>query len=396
MRVTIRPSRAMGNISAPPSKSVAHRLLICSALAGGGSVSGLDYSGDILATLDCLTALGFTYEKSGDRVSFTGGKLRPGTPCARESGSTLRFLAPLAALCVGQTTFTGSERLFLRPLGEYERVFRERGLVFEKKSDSLTVSGLLSAGEYTLRGDISSQFVSGLLFVLPLLEGESTVRVIPPFESRSYVDMTVYCLGLFGINIIKKDENTFFVPGGGKYIPADTCVPGDFTNAAYLDAFSYIGGDVRISPVDGEIPQGDRIYKTLFEKLKNGPAQIDLSDTPDLAPVLFALAAALHGGTFTGCGRLRYKESNRIEAMCTELAKFGVELQSDGERVTVGCTLKAPGIPLCSHNDHRIVMALAPLCAITGGQIEGAEAVGKSFPGYFEIVSQLGVDIKWE
>ena len=394
MTVTIYPSKPAGTVAAPPSKSMAHRLLICAGLAiGEKTVRGVALSEDILATMDCLRALGVdcTY-RDGD-VTVTGYTPHCGENGAvlncRESGSTLRFFLPMC-LSGPPMTLTGSERLLARPLDVYADICRKQGIAFEKRASALRVQGKLAPGEFRLPGDVSSQFVSGLLFALPLLEGDSTIRLRPPVESRSYIDMTMAALRAFGVETAWLDRETIAVPGRQCYaFRSDVTVEGDWSNAAFFLALG-----VPVTGLDADSLQGDRVCTEFFEALRRGPAELDIADCPDLGPVLFAFAAAHRGGVFTGTRRLRMKESDRGWAMAEELAKFGVCVEVQENRIAVSGGLRAPAETLSGHNDHRIVMALSVLCARTGGTIEGAEAVRKSFPDFFERLRDCKIEME--
>lgn len=397
MKVRIFASRANGKVSAPPSKSVAHRALICGALSEKSNIKNLAFSKDIEATLSCLSALGAkVLDKEG---SLCIGSLNPFEPSenatlfCNESGSTLRFMLPLCMLANKKITLTGSERLFSRPLGIYEEIAEQNGILFEKNENSVTVCGKLKAGEYKVRGDISSQFISGLLFALPLLDGDSSIEIIGNFESASYIDITVEALKTFGIEI-KRQKNTFYITGNQRYRSCDYIVEGDYSNAAFLDGFNLLGGSVWLSGLNHKSQQGDRVYKQIYAELLEGKSKFDLSDCPDLAPVLFALSSQF-GAEFTGTKRLKIKESDRAEAMKEELSKLGVEVEVFENSVIIKkCELKAPTEAICSHNDHRIVMAMALLLTKTGGIIENAQAVEKSFPDFFETIKKLGIEME--
>jgi len=397
MRVTISPSCAAGVVQAPPSKSVAHRALLCGALSNGSTIRNLAWSKDIEATLACLTAMGAIVDRRPDTIRIGGlnPKINVGKtvlPC-NESGSTLRFLLPLCLLCDSPVTLTGSRRLLQRPLSVYEDICRRQRLAFTPAYDSVTVCGRLSAGEYRVPGDVSSQFISGLLFALPLLEGDSTITVEGSFESASYVDLTLSVLRNFGIEVRQSDK-TFFVRGGQQYSAADYVVEGDYSNAAFLDAFNLLGGRVKVNSLTDKTVQGDRVYRDFYHQLTQGVKQFDLSDCPDLAPVMFAVSAAHGGATFCGTARLRIKESDRSAAMAEELAKFGVSVTVEENTVTVHSGgLSAPREPLDGHNDHRIVMALSLLCTVTGGTILGCDAVAKSFPDFFDVLKSLQIGL---
>ena len=377
---------------------MAHRLLIGAALAKGTSLlSGVEYSEDVLATLDCLCALGAKITRDADRVTVDPASfLQIETavlPC-RESGSTLRFLIPLALASGKKITFLGSERLFARPLDVYDDLCRENGFLFEKGQNSLTVCGKLKAKHYCVRGDISSQFISGLLFALVFLKKDALIEILPPFESRGYVDLTLEALSAFGANVTFEKEYAISVKAAeldGKPLR----VEGDYSNAAFLDAFNLTGSSVAVEGLKENSAQGDRVYREYFALLDTSCPTLDVRDCPDLTPVLIALAALKNGATFTGTKRLRAKESDRGAAMQEELEKLGVSLQVSDDSITVPKkTLRYREQPLYSHSDHRIVMALSLILCQTGGVIEGAEAVKKSYPSFFEEIKTLGAKVE--
>ncbi|MBR6940672.1 MAG: 3-phosphoshikimate 1-carboxyvinyltransferase [Clostridia bacterium] len=399
MTVEIFPSKASGRIKAPASKSMAHRLLICAALCDGTStIRGISESEDILATIDCLRSLGAVCEINGDTVTVTGKDMLTAMPSGtlhcRESGSTLRFLIPIALACGRNTVFDGSSHLLSRPLNVYEEMCSEKGMLFSQDAGSVVVKGPLKAGEYRVPGNISSQFISGLLFALPLLNEDSTVTVLPPVESGSYIDLTVRALEIAGVTIERPSLNILKIKGNSRYRPIDVTVEGDYSNAAFLSAFNYTGGNVIIDGLDPDSLQGDKIYSKYFESISRGTPSIHIGDCPDLGPVMFALSASKYGGVYTGTRRLRIKESDRAEAMAEELRKFGVSVTVGDDSVVIyPKEFHAPDEVLNSHNDHRIVMALAVLCSITGGKIAGAEAVRKSYPDFFERISDAGIKV---
>lgn len=399
MNVLIRPGIARGTVAAPPSKSMAHRLLICAALAEGESiVRGVDRSEDILATADCLSVLGASLSWDGSSVRVRGCDPRKAGPAVlrcRESGSTLRFMIPLCLLSGSAMRLEGSETLLSRPLSVYEDLCRERNLTLRRMDGGLLAEGRLTAGEYTVPGGVSSQFITGLLFALPLLSGDSRITLIPPVESRSYLSLTLQALRDAGVSVSWTDQNTLIVPGNTAYQSQDTEVEGDYSNAAFFEALNCAGGRVTVTGLRKDSLQGDRVYQEFFPQLAAGPAELDLSDCPDLAPVLFSVAALCYGAVFTGTRRLRFKESDRGAAMAEEMAKFGVTLNLEENRIAVpAAALHAPSEALDSHNDHRIAMALSLLCTRTGGEIRGAEAVRKSFPDYWERLRSLKIDIE--
>ena len=395
MKVEIQKSQLKGTIVAPPSKSLAHRLLICAALAGESTVCNLAFSEDILATLDCLKALGFSCAIKDNAATFKGREKisNPVLNC-RESASTLRFFIPLCSVLAEEATLTGTKKLLSRPLSVYEKIFAEQKLFFHNDGAEVKIQGRLSSGVYAVPGDVSSQFVSGLLFALPLLEKDSTLTLIPPVESRSYIKLTLEALATFGVEIKTPDENTFFIPGKQKYQPRNVKVEGDYSNSAFFAALKALGHEIEIQGLNNKSSQGDKAYETLLPLLEQGKPKIDLSDCPDLGPVLFAFAAAKNGALFTGTRRLRIKESDRAEAMAQELRKFGVKVEVQEDSVAIESRgFSAPKEELNSHNDHRIAMALSVLATETGGVINGAEAVAKSFPDFFDRIIALNAKV---
>lgn len=400
MKVRIEKGKAKGQITAPSSKSMAHRLLIAAALAEGVStVRAVSMCEDVLATVDCLTALGAKFEASGEDILVRGldmGKTKPmGTLFCRESGSTLRFLLPISMLSGNQAVFKGADGLMRRPMAVYETLSAEKGLTYVTGDNSITVCGPLTSGEYMLPGNVSSQFISGLLFALPLVEGDSIIRLTTQVESRSYIDLTIDALRTFGVCVVWKDTQTLQIQGGQTYCPSNVTVEGDASGAAFPDALNLFGGEVSVCGLAPNSIQGDGIYPKLFTELDHGTPTISIGDCPDLAPILFAIAAAKNGGVFLDTKRLKIKESDRAEVMAEELRKFGAEVTVNENSVVIEpSAFCAPSATLCGHNDHRIVMALSVLCTVTGGEIDGAEAVAKSYPAFFDHLRQLGIEVK--
>ena len=399
MIATIEKGTAYGRVEAPPSKSVSHRYLICGALSGGSVIENVAFSEDIKATLNCLSALGAEYEIDGGTVKIGGISPDKAVKCAElfcnESGSTLRFLIPLCLLFGQKITLKGTERLMSRSLAVYKEMCLSQGIEFTEDKESVTVCGKLTAGKYSVRGDVSSQFISGLMFALPLLPDDSIIDITGALESGSYLGMTVKALAEFGVRISRTDEHTIFIKGNQTYKPRTLRVEGDYSNAAFFEAFNSVGGNIAVAGLKKDTCQGDAVYRKLFGKLVRGCPKIDISDCPDLAPVLMAVAAANNGVKLIGTHRLKIKESDRGAAMAEELAKFGCNTEVWENEITVHPrALKTPELPLSGHNDHRIVMALSLLCSITGGSIYGAEAVNKSFPDYFRKLASLGIKVE--
>ncbi len=395
MTAKISPSSLSGTVKAPPSKSMAHRLLIGAGLCEGKSIiHGVALSEDIKATLNCLSALGAKWQRDGDDIIIDGTDVRMSSPqrvleCG-ESGSTIRFFVPISLLSGNKTVLTGAKRLLERPLTVYADMCREKNMFFSQNSNGVSVKGPLIGGTYNIPGNISSQFISGLLFALPLLKEDSIINILPPVESRPYINLTIKALSTFGIEIKETEQNTLFIPGGQHYTPTDATVEGDWSNAAFFEALNLFGNNINVTGLDENTLQGDRVFVKHFESLSKGSPVIHIGDCPDLAPILFAVSAAKYGGVFTGTRRLKLKESDRAECMAAELRKFGTAVTvHDDDVVIFPKEFHTPNEILDGHNDHRIVMSLAVLCTLTGGEIDGAQAVNKSYPGFFETLRCL-------
>lgn len=397
MNVKIKPSVACGKINAPPSKSFAHRLLICAALAKGRSVvENIGENDDVSATVNCLRALGATVELGNNSAVVDGISIKERAENVslncNESGSTLRFLTPLSLVFAKNAEFCGSQRLLERPQNVYETLFKEKECCFTRKGNTLLVGGKLTAGEYRIRGDVSSQFLTGLLFALPLLDGDSEIFLTTPLESSPYIDITVDALSLFGISVERKKDG-FGITGNQRYLSTSVSVEGDWSNAAFLDAYNLIGGDVKVGNLNKKSHQGDRTYLDFYRLIKSGTPNINISDCPDLGPVLIACAALCNGGKFTGTNRLRIKESDRAAAMKTELDKFGVNIiVNDDEIIVPKSEIKPSNVYVSCHNDHRIAMAMALICSKVGGTLADAQCVCKSYPAFFDDIRVLGIE----
>ncbi|MCR5741502.1 MAG: hypothetical protein K6G38_03485 [Gammaproteobacteria bacterium] len=395
MKLRIKKGVLNGKTAVPPSKSYAHRHLIASALSYGGIVKNIEYSDDIIATLTSLKSLGFNYIKRFDSVEFLADRNRKESPVldANESGSTLRFLIPLSLVLYDNVTFLASKKLLERGISLYEELFKNIAIEVIKEEDRLIFKGKLKGGNYKLRGDISSQYFSGLLFALPLLDIDSTIEITTNLESQSYLDITIDVLRRHGIDI-KYEKNLIEIPGRQRYLTCDSYTEGDMSNMANIDAFNYLGSDVILTGFKENSLQGDKIYREYFEILKDRNATLDISNCIDLGPILFSFASLNHGATFTGTNRLKLKESDRALSMKEELSKAGinVEILDDIVKVSSNPSFK-PLYKFNSHNDHRIVMALALYSSISDVVIDGCEAVNKSFPSYFSLLKRLGMEV---
>lgn len=389
MIVNFKKSTASGEIFAPPSKSFCHRALICAALSDGKSViNNISLSEDIKATVSCLEALGAKIKINGASATVFGIKRtepqKEALLFCNESGSTLRFLIPVAAVLSNKTRLSGSERLLERPLGVYEKLFD-----IKKESGFITVSGGFNGEKIYVDGSVSSQFITGLIFAFAI-SGGGEIALTSPLSSKPYIDITADVLKHFGVTVENENYESFKV--SGKFAPHDYTVEGDCSNAAFLDAFNLFSGNVSVLGLNEKTLQGDYAYKKYFELLKTGAPVLPVDDCPDLAPVLLAVAAGLNGCILTGTKRLKIKESDRGEAMKEELLKFGACVKTDENTITVKKSeLHTPETLLSSHNDHRIAMALSVLCSIYGGKIDGFEATAKSYPTFLNDIKKLGI-----
>lgn len=399
MKVKILPSKTSGEVSAPPSKSFAHRYLIGSVLSCGKCViKNIADSDDISATLSCIEQLGGSVTKDGNIVTVipTNEKqIENAVFDCKESGSTLRFFIPVVlATGAKNCMFLGSERLLARGIKEYEKLFENSDVKIKSDEKSIEVNGTLSAGNYEISGEVSSQYTTGMLFALSVLDGKSTLKITGNAESRAYVDMTIKVLKDFGADITETEKNFFEINGKGRLSPGEFTVEGDWSNAAFLIALSRLVGTISVSGLNENSVQGDRFCTAAFDALDGENAEIDLKDCPDLAPILFSYAAYKNGGKFINTRRLRVKESDRANVMAEELKKFGANVKVYENSVEIEKTqLKPPIVPLCGHNDHRIVMALSVLAAVFGAEIDGAEAVNKSYPDFFRVIKKAGVNV---
>ena len=420
MRARITPAKIdSGNITIPPSKSLAHRAIICACLAPGRSViSNIDYSVDIRATIEGMRHLGASIKEDKDTLFIDGietFQYDGDVVNCHESGSTLRFFLPLFSLTGKRATFSGSKRLIERPQNVYEMLFQEQGIDFVRTYPNIIIDGRLKPGELTLKGNVSSQFITGLLFALPLLEADSKIHIEPPFESRSYVDLTIQMLKRFQIIVEYEDAYTLAIKGNQQYQPTDVLVEGDYSQLVFWASLGVLNHSVETHGLDLHSLQGDKKTIDIFQSMNAGikvlddgyqfcpgtlnGTVIDLNDCPDLGPMLFALATQANGKTtFQNAGRLRIKESDRVEAMETELKKLGCSISSTFGTVTITGPVKLQGnVTLHGHNDHRIVMALSILATIADEPItiDDAQAIRKSYPGFFKDLASCGIFIEF-
>ncbi len=414
MNVTVTPSLLRGAIVPPASKSQGHRLIIAAALAAGTSVlTSLSDSQDISATLRCMEALGANYQwetvqdegrDAGDAAPSRALRITgvPGKSAAAhesldcgESGSTLRFLIPIALALAGGGTFRGRGRLMQRPQTPYFEIFREKGIAFSRQDDTLIIKGTLTPGQYRLRGDVSSQFITGLLFALPLLDGDSEITLTTALESSGYIHMTIDALSAFGVTA-EPTGTGWYVPGNQRYRAADAAAEADYSQAAFFYAAKGMGNPLTIAGMDPSSHQGDRVIVE-YEALLDGPGEVvlDVRECPDLVPALAARAALRDGETtrIVNAGRLRLKESDRLASVTAVLNAMGADVREEPEGLTIcGRADLRGGVTVDSWNDHRIAMmaAVAATRCRAPVTITGAECVRKSYPTFWEDLKALG------
>ncbi len=427
MNVTITPKKLRGRIIPPPSKSQAHRLIIAAALAKDKSViSNVALSQDIQATLNCMETLGAKASIEGNNLSIFGidgptlspvlsdENEFPRLDCG-ESGSTLRFLIPIALALSGGAVFSGRGRLLSRPQKPYEDLFSANGLFFIHSSQSITVRGKLRAGTYQLPGDVSSQFITGLLYALPLLQGDSYIQVTTQLESLDYVAMTLDALNQFGVTISHEGWRNFYVPGGQTYHSRHLEVEADWSQAGFWYAASGIGNQVEVDGMNPHSIQGDKVILSWGELLgasslsiqslssssfspKGSEVSIDVSHSPDLVPPVAAWGALREGVVhLKNAARLRMKESDRLSTVTHVLTSLGANVQEGPDSLTiVGKSSLPGGVTVSAHNDHRIAMmaAIAATCCENPITITGAECVAKSYPNFWADYEKLGGQIQ--
>ena len=399
MDLRITPHKLSGTVQVPASKSMAHRAIICAALSGGISyITGVTFSKDIYATLSVMEALGAHYQIEGDGISLSGinAPAAKATADCCESGSTLRFLIPVAAALGTTTTFLGQGRLPERPITPYLHELPPKGVTFDVTGTMpFTITGTLQPGRFELEGDISSQFITGLLFALPLLAGDSDIIMTSPLQSRPYADMTIDCMAKFGVTVTETAEG-YHIPGNQTYQACDVRVEGDFSQAAFFYAANAIGNEVILENIPEKTSQGDRKIVEILADMwynKNEQLLVDASDIPDLVPIM-AVAASLapRNTRIYGAERLRIKESDRLETTAALINTLGgkVTITPDGLEITPVSTFH--GGTVDSAGDHRIAMCAAIAATRADGDviIRGAQCVEKSYPAFFEDYQSLG------
>lgn len=420
MKVLIRPKKLKGIIDVVPSKSYSHRAIIAASLADGVSViKNVLFSDDINRTISCCKAFGAEIEKYENYIVVKGApkvKRVNNSVNVGESGSTIRFMIPIMLTSSEQMTFTGENNLVNRPLDSFFEIFEKQNVEYihpEKAYLPLETKGGLKSDDFFIKGNVSSQFITGLLFALPLLDGDSTINIVGNLESKAYIDLTLDILSLYGIKVENKNYQQFVIRGNQKYQPHDYVIEGDFSQAAFFLSMGALGNDVSLGCMNLSSLQGDRkiiedikdlggeiiydgkLLKALPAKLVG--TTIDLSQSPDLGPTLSVLASLSEGETkFVNASRLRIKECDRITCVKEELNKLGAYISESPEEMYFKGVEKLNGsLELDSHNDHRIAMSLAVASTVCCDNllIHNAECVKKSYPHFWSDFVKLGGDI---
>jgi 3-phosphoshikimate 1-carboxyvinyltransferase len=406
MDIKITPSTITGVVNAPPSKSYSHRYIIASFLSKTeGFIDCCAKSKDILATLNCLKNLGllYTFENGGVSLKFGKAVENPIIDCD-ESGSTLRFLIPILSALGVKCQFTGSKRLLERPIKDLTNCLNENGADI----DGLKLNGKLKSGKFTINGGVSSQFITGLLFALPLLNGDSVIEIVGEIVSQNYIDITLGVLNDFGVSVTKT-PNSYLVKGNQEYkMPSKIVVEGDYSNSAFLLAMGALGEGVTVLNLNKNSKQGDskiidilKEFGAIIKGVENGfsvkkgdlkGVTVDCENIPDIVQILAVVASFSDGkSVFKKVNRLEIKESNRILGIINNLNSAGIKAEYDGNNLTVyggkvGCGA------FNGDNDHRTVMSAVVLSAFSSGEsiVKGVEAVNKSYPIFFEDFKGLG------
>ena len=421
----IYPNKLSGEVKIPPSKSMAHRAVICAALSDGVSkVTNIDYSDDIIATIEAMSSLGAKITQTTDYLEVYGIKCPENikanelrnerTIDCNESGSTLRFLVPIAALFEGVNRFVGRGNLGKRPLDTFYNIFDEQGIKYSYNKEGildLKTEGKLRHGEFKVKGNISSQFITGLLFTLPLLDGDSKIIITTEMESKGYIDLTLSAIKDFGVEIINNNYEEFIIKGNQNYKSRDYRVEGDYSQAAFFFSADALSNDIILNDLKLDSLQGDKEVIDILTRMglkirskNNGlignvsgelkATVIDGSQCPDIIPVV-SLVAALSAGTteIINAGRLRIKECDRLAAVTSELNKLGAKIteKEDGLIIEGVKELKG-GIEVWSHKDHRIAMTIAIASTMCTEPIilKDYECVSKSYPQFWDDFKNVG------
>ncbi len=393
--IEITPSKLKGRLIVPPSKSISHRALICAALAKGQSkITNLLDCADTNATIDILKGLGAKIIKEGN-ITTVCGIDKPNKNVAAdccESGSTLRFLIPVAAALGCNAEFYGKGKLPERPITPYFTELTKKGVIFETQKMPYKISGQLKSGEYELAGDMSSQFITGLLFALPLLSGDSEIAITSTLQSKPYVNITVDMLKKFGVEI-EETQKGYYIKGGQTYKPCDTEIEADMSQAAFFVVANALGSNIDVGGLNYRSLQGDRVIMDIVRESKGNAFNADASQIPDLVPILTVLAVFSKGTSrITNCERLRIKECDRLAAISAELNKLGAKITENSDNLVIEGVESIHGGVCETYNDHRIAMSLAIASTRSAEPItiKNAECVNKSYPNFFEDFKSIG------
>ena len=418
--VIIQPFSLNGKVKIPPSKSLSHRAVIAAGLSYGEcTIDNISMSEDIIATCEIMEKLGVDIKQIPNKIIVLGkgkpslaGKEGAGSELqCNESGSTLRFLIPIAMLTGSKVTFKGKSKLVQRTLRPYYEIFDKQNIKYTTSNGNLplTIDGSLRPGLFELRGDVSSQFITGLIYALPLLDGDSTIKITTQMESIGYIDLTLDVLSKFGVKIENNNYREFKIKGNQHFIKRDYRVEGDFSQAAFYLAAGVLGGDVECLDLNMESLQGDRVIVDIIKNMGGNITTIDgilkasksdlkgtiidASQCPDLVPIAAVLAALSDGTTeIINAARVRIKESDRLKAMATELNKIGADIIEREDSLLIHGKPWLKGGVVSSWNDHRIAMAMAIASIRCTGEliIEDSGAVKKSYPDFYEDFKSLG------
>ena len=426
MKVKIKPKKLGGTIPIPPSKSYSHRAIIAAALATSNKdkevsrIDNLKYSVDITTTTEIMENWGANIEIGEDFEIIKGnsGIVNPKdeyTQC-NESGSTIRFLIPIGLSNNNKIVFDGKGKLVERPLDSYYKIFDEQGIKYSNNNGwlPLNVDGQLKPGKYEIEGNISSQYITGLLYALPLLNGDSELKINKTLESKGYIDLTLEILEMSGIKVENNNYKSFFIKGNQKYNPFDYVIEGDYSQVAFWIVAGILGSEIKCLHVKKDSLQGDREIIEIVQRMGANveifddyiivkPSQtygtvIDISQCPDIGPILTVLAALSKGETkIINAERLRIKESDRITSIKTELNKLGANVEEVGDSLVINGVERLTGsAELSAWNDHRIAMSLAIASIKCDGEIviDEAESVKKSYPHFWEDFKKMGGDVE--
>ncbi|ONI46198.1 3-phosphoshikimate 1-carboxyvinyltransferase [Candidatus Epulonipiscioides gigas] len=420
-QIRLIPNKLKGEVEIPPSKSLAHRAIICASLAKGESIiSNIDYSEDIIATICAVKSLGANIKQVDNTLYIKGIEAQVNNNIqidCNESGSTLRFFVPISTLFANTVNFIGQGNLGKRPLTAFYEIFDKQSIKYSYKEQELdlNIQGTIKPDTFTLRGDISSQFITGLLFTLPLLQGDSKIIITTALESKGYIDLTLQMLEMFGITIENQDYQTFIIKGNQNYKPTNYKVEGDFSQAAFFLIAGALGNDITVKNLNPHSYQAD---KEVIELLRKIGANIKVTDThikatknelknivmdgsecPDIVPIMaLILSVCIGASEINNVARLRIKECDRLSAINLELSKLGAKIQEFSD------SLKIDGVreliahkEISSHKDHRIAMMIAIAVTICQNEIilHDPECVAKSYPSFWEDYQSLGGIIEY-